>query len=154
LASIALDEYIVDLCQQLGNAAAAKQRGIALVIKAQPIQVGLETAVPLGLLLNELLSNCLKHAFPDNRPGTITVSLARTIDDTAELVVSDNGIGFPSNFDLTSSHFLGLKLVTALSTQLDGSLSLETKQGAYVRLSFRLADRNHAAGKARLASVT
>jgi PAS domain S-box-containing protein len=154
LASIALDEYIVDLCQQLGNAAAAKQRGIALVIKAQPIQVGLETAVPLGLLLNELLSNCLKHAFPDNRPGTITVSLARTVDDTAELAVSDNGIGFPSNFDLTSSHFLGLKLVTALSTQLDGSLSLETKQGAYVRLSFRLADRNHAAGKTRLASVT
>ncbi len=154
LASIALDEYIVDLCKQLGNAAAANQRGIALVTKVQSIQVGLETAVPLGLLLNELLSNCLKHAFPNNRPGTITVSLARTINGTAELIVSDNGIGFSSNFDLTSSHFLGLKLVTALSAQLDGSLSLETRQGASVRLSFRLADRNHAASKTSLASVT
>jgi PAS domain S-box-containing protein len=139
LASIKLDEYINDLCEQLDNAAAAGQRKIHLTTRTESIQVGLETAIPLGLLLNELISNCLKHAFPDNRPGTITISLAQTENNKVELKVSDDGIGFPPEFDLVSSHTLGLKLASALSAQLDGKLSLETEHGAHALIIFPLA---------------
>ncbi|HEX2531264.1 MAG TPA: PAS domain S-box protein [Burkholderiaceae bacterium] len=138
LSSIALDEYISDLCIRLGNAAAAGQHGIALVTDAEPVDVGLELAIPLGLILNELISNSLKHGFPADRPGRITVRLKRQGENTMLLTVSDDGVGLPPGFNLTSSRTLGLKLVTALTAQLDGDFSIETRKGAHASLTFHL----------------
>jgi PAS domain S-box-containing protein len=138
LSSIELDEYIRDLCQQLGSAAGAVQRGITLVTEVEPVQIGLETAVPLGLLLNELISNSLKHGFPDGQPGVITVRLARMGEDKVVLEVADNGVGFPAGLDVHASRSLGLKLVAMLSDQLRGEFVMESRNGAYASLIFRL----------------
>jgi len=125
LSSIALDAYVAELCEQLGGAASAAQRGIALRVEAAPAEVGLDVAVPVGLLLNELVSNSLKHAFPDGRHGSVVVRLAHAQDGTMYLSVRDDGVGLPAGFDRTSTKTLGLKLVSALSEQLRARFSIE-----------------------------
>jgi PAS domain S-box-containing protein len=153
LASIALDDYIADLCRQLGNAAGAPERGITLEASAQSVEVGLQTAVPLGLALNELLANSLRHGFPEGRRGNIRVKLARQGDEELTLCVADDGIGLPPGLDLASCKTLGLKLVHALASQLDGSFSLENRDGAVATLRFRLCgDRRRDVTPPRLAA--
>lgn len=143
LGTIRLDDYMRELCDQLGNAASARERGIAMALDAAPVEVGLDVAVPLGLLLNEIVSNSLKHAFPDGRHGTIRISLAPLAsapqrgDNTLQLVVRDDGIGLPPEAERTSRPTLGLKLAAALSEQLLASLTLENRDGACVSLTFR-----------------
>ncbi len=139
LSSIDLDSYISDLCRQLGNAADAQRRGIALVTEAEPVQVDVNTAVPLGLLLNELICNSLKHAFPDGRCGRIVVRLARESDTTMLLTVWDDGIGISATVTSTFSATLGLKLIAALTAQLNGKFSLEPLQGTLANLTFPLS---------------
>jgi PAS domain S-box-containing protein len=146
LSSIALDDYLGELCDQLARAASAAQRGIAMRVEAEPIEIGLDAAVPLGLLLNELVSNSLKHAFPEGRHGTIAVRIVRGEEDMVHVTVSDDGIGLPEGLDQTSSQTLGLKLIAALSDQLRGKFSLINRGGAHASLLFRLA-------KPRLAPV-
>jgi PAS domain S-box-containing protein len=128
LSSIALDAYITELCEQLAGAASAAQRGIAVRIEADAFEVGLDIAVPLGLLLNELVSNSLKHGFPEGRTGRILVRALREPGaggGTMRLTVADDGAGLPADFDRTFSHTLGLRLVSALSDQLRARFTLD-----------------------------
>lgn len=138
LSSIALNDYIADLCQQLGNAAGADKRGIALNAVAEPVDVGLQLAIPLGLALNELLANGLRHAFPDGRHGTITVSLEHQADGSLLLCVADDGIGMPPGMSPATTKSLGLKLVHALTTQLDARFQIQGGQGTRACLTFHL----------------
>jgi len=94
--------------------------------------------VPLGLLLNELVSNSLKHGFPDGRRGTIHVVLRRESAERVRLEVWDDGAGFRAGATEETSRSLGLRLVRTLSRQLDGELTLENRGGAYARISFGL----------------
>jgi PAS domain S-box-containing protein len=137
LSSIALDGYIAELCTQLGNGAAAAERGITLETQAEAMQIGLDMAVPLGLVLNELLSNCLKHAFPDGRRGRIVVRLEVQEGTLIGLSVTDDGVGLPAGFALGSARSLGLKLVAALARQLDGELTLVSQHGTVATLTLR-----------------
>jgi PAS domain S-box-containing protein len=127
LSSISLDDYITELCEQIAVAASAPQRGIAVRVEAAPVEIGLDVAVPLGLLLNELVSNSLKHGYPEGRHGEVLVRIVRGEGDTMCLTVGDDGIGLPANFDRTSTKTLGLKLVSALSDQLRAHFSLENR---------------------------
>lgn len=136
LSSIALDGYIGELCEQLAGAASAAPRGIAVRVEAAPVEVGLDVAVPLGLLLNELVSNSLKHAFPDGRRGAITVRLGPTDEGLLRLTVADDGVGLPADLAGTSARTLGLKLVAALSDQLHARFTLEDHGGAVATLVF------------------
>lgn len=140
LSSIALDGYIEDMCRQLGAFAAAIERGIELITDVEPIEIGLELAVPLGLILNELVSNSLKHGFPDGRSGQIRISLARIAPDrdTVRLKVEDNGIGLPADLDIQASPSLGLKLVTSLTAQIDGKFEIESRDDTCASLVFRI----------------
>jgi PAS domain S-box-containing protein len=133
LSSIALDGYIAELCARLGEAANAGARGIVIECQAEPVKIGLDMAVPLGLVLNELVSNCLKHAFPDGRRGHVVVQLVRT-GERLRLSVRDDGIGMALAQAGTFPRTLGLRLVTALSAQLDGEFSLETRDGTVASL--------------------
>jgi PAS domain S-box-containing protein len=140
LSSIALDEFLAELCSQLAHAASAAQRGIEVRVEAARREIGLELAVPLGLLLNELVSNSLKHGFPEGRHGHI---LVRAIpapeagnEDMMRLTVGDDGVGLPPGIDQTSPQTLGLKLVAALSGQLRARFSLENQNGAFATLLF------------------
>jgi len=143
LGTICLDDYVGELCDQLASAGAAARRGIAIVLEVAPVDVGLDLAVPLGLLLNELVSNSLKHAFPEGRRGTIRVTLALQAgeggdkaEETLRLTVHDDGIGLPPDVDRTTLPTLGLRLVSALSEQLHAKLVFENRDGACVTLIF------------------
>ncbi len=138
LSSIRLDSYVSELCEQLAGAASAQQRGIAVRVEALPLEVGLDVAVPLGLLLNELVTNCLKHAFPGGRRGTVRVRVERLAGDHVRLTVSDDGVGLPAAPDRTSQPTLGLKLVSALCDQLRASFTLGERDGVVATLEFRV----------------
>lgn len=141
LSSVAFAAYVTELCTQLGRAASSEQRGIALSTEVVQLQIGLDRAVPLGLLLNELISNSLKHAFPEGRGGRIVVRVEREDGGMVRLCVIDNGIGLPHGIDPATSHSLGLKLVAALSHQIAGSLTLESGDGTTACITFPLEDR-------------
>ncbi|WP_296949513.1 sensor histidine kinase [uncultured Massilia sp.] len=142
LSSIALDSYVGELCEQLAGTASAPQRGVAVRVEAAPAEVGLDVAAPLGLLLNELVWNCLNHAFPDGRGGSVRVRLEREDEGTMRLTVADDGVGLPATLDRTSSRTLGLKLIAALSEQLHARFTLDNAPdgpGAVATLVFPLS---------------
>jgi two-component sensor histidine kinase len=138
LSSIRLDGYVGELCEQLAGAASAAQHGITVQVEAEPLEVGLDVAVPLGLLLNELVTNSLKHGFPDGRRGHVRVGVARVADDTVRLTVSDDGVGLPPGMSRTSQQTLGLKLVSALSEQMRARFALDEDGGVVATLEFRV----------------
>jgi PAS domain S-box-containing protein len=129
LSSIVLDEYLTELCEQLAGASSAASRGIGVLVDATRVEIGLDLAVPLGLMVNELVSNSLKHAFPEGRRGQILVSAAREQGAAMRLSVEDDGVGLPDDFDRTSTRTLGLRLVHALGEQLRARFSIENRPG-------------------------
>jgi len=110
---------------------------IEVVVDAAPIVLNVDNAVPLGLLINELVSNSLKHAFPAGRKGTIRIILACAQDNAVELVVRDDGRGIPPELDWQNTGSLGLKLVRILASQLKGELEFKSGHGSEFRLKFR-----------------
>lgn len=138
LSSIPVRDYIVDLCRDLSMTTGASDRGVVISCDIAPIQMRLENAVPLGLLLNELVSNCLKHAFPDERKGTVNISLMLEDASNAVIRVADNGIGIAADFDIQSTTSLGLKLATTLAYQLDGEIEIIADNGMEVIIRFPL----------------
>ncbi len=135
LSSIDLRAYIESLTAHLVQSYAVKGR-VRLERDTQRVLLGIDAAVPCGLLLNELISNALKHAFPGERSGMVTVKLERVEDDQLRLVVSDNGIGLPADVEPSKSHSLGLRLVSALAEQLGGRLELSREGGTTFTVLF------------------
>ncbi len=112
---------------------------IKLKIEAEDIKFGIEQATPLGLLINELVSNSMKHAFPENRSGEIAIKIKKTGGDVVELVIGDNGIGLPEDFDWRNTGTLGFKLVTILAeNQLDGKINLNRDNGTRFTIRFKV----------------
>ena len=126
----------------------------------EEIFLGMDTAVPLGIIINELVSNSLKHAFPSGRKGEVRIKLCRTEENTENksisnsinnigakssvdkniqytLVVSDNGLGFPENVDFRNTNSLGLQLVNILVEQLEGTVELESCSGTKFKIWFK-----------------
>lgn len=89
-----------------------------------------------GLIVNELVSNCFKHAFPNNRNGTVSIALKKNEDYTYVLTVQDDGIGFSGNLDLDSVQSLGLKLVKYLARKLDGDIEIHNLSGMTTTITF------------------
>ena len=114
---------------------------ISLKTNIEDIVFGIDTAIPCGLVINELISNCLKHAFPEDRTGTITVIFNKNkIEDGLEynMVVSDNGIGIPEDLDIRKTKSLGLQLIiTLIEHQLRGMIELDRTKGTEFRIKFR-----------------
>jgi len=113
---------------------------VRVVQSYEPIIVPVKIAAPLGLILIELLTNAVKHAFPGGRYGTVSVSLHRVAEEII-LVVKDDGIGLPPEFDPAQSNSLGLSLVQGLSRQIQGSFQLERVEGSRGVVKFPLPDR-------------
>jgi len=103
------------------------------------VLLDISTAIPCGLIINELLSNAMKYAFPSGRKGEITVTMYRE-DGLILLTVSDNGAGFPEGIDFRETESLGLQLVNDLVEQLDGTIQLDTKAGTEFRITFRAGE--------------
>jgi len=139
LASIDFETYTTKLARTIFQSYGDSSGQVQLKIEAEDIKFGIDQATPLGLLINELVSNALKHAFPDNRSGEITIKLKKTDDDEIELFVGDTGIGLPEDFDWRNTDTLGFKLVNILAEgQLDGKINLERDDGTRFVIRFKL----------------
>lgn len=134
IGEIDFQEYIQSLTQNIKDTFGDKTKNITFIVEAVEIYFDIETAVPLGLICNELITNSMKHAFPDNKKGTILISISRTKSTTYELVISDNGIGKANS--VSSKKSLGLELVRLLTMQLKGTLVQETSSGTTYRIIF------------------
>jgi len=134
LENIDLREYIKDMVN--GLVQSYSSYNITVKIEADDIFLGVDTAVPCGLIINELVSNALKYAFPGKK-GEIKVGL-RGSDGTIHLIVADNGIGIPDTVDFRTTETLGLRLVTILAEdQLDGEITLIRDKGTAFHITFR-----------------
>jgi len=131
LASLSLADYLRDIFDGTIASYSADPGRIRFDLDAEDILLNLERAIPFGLLANELLSNSLKHGFPDGRKGKISVSIHR-VDGAVRMVIQDNGIGLPANFDAGSCKSMGLKLASSLAHQLGGALQFTSMQGCHV----------------------
>jgi PAS domain S-box-containing protein len=129
-------EYLNTLTANLLAAYGAKPTAVSLEVEREDILLGVDVAIPLGLVLNELISNALKHAFPDGQRGQIRVHLGRWDKDRYRLVVSDNGVGFPANLDFRNAPSLGLQLVCTLVDQLGGTIELIGAPGTTFNVTF------------------
>ncbi len=138
LAHINLKDYAQRLAHRLIHAL-TRTRGIGLELALQDMQVTIDQAVPCGLILNELISNALEHAFEEHQQGRIAVSVSLD-QGRARLMVSDDGKGVPADFDLSTSQSLGLQLVVRLARQLRGRVVLDSRpgQGASFSVEFPL----------------
>jgi two-component sensor histidine kinase len=105
------------------------------------VHLGLDTAIPLGFIVTELLSNCLKHAFPGDRHGKIILSVSHADDGRVALAVEDDGVGFPNDVDLQRPRSMGFELVRAFARQLGAEISVSKPSGARIEVRFP-ADAN------------
>ena len=135
-ASINFAEYIENLTSDLFQVYGMNAGNITLDLDIDEVSLNIDTAIPCGLIITELVSNALKYAFPNSRKGKITVVLNKGLDKSFTLIVKDNGVGFPVNFDFNSVKSLGLQLVKVLTNQLDGLLKINHGIGTEVIISF------------------
>jgi len=136
LSRIDFAEYIHNLASNLFQAYQVNSRSVKLNIKVAAAFLNIDTAVPCGLIINELVSNSLKYAFKNKNYGELTIQFERQDRDLFLLTVSDNGRGFPPNIDYKNSGSLGLRLVCSLVRQLRGNIELEPGSGTIFQISF------------------
>ena len=136
LARLDLARYIHTLSAQLVRSYRVDPQRITVQIQVEPVILDVDQAIPCGLILNELLSNAFKYAFPQNRTGAVHIALHADTAQQAALVVRDNGIGFPDAIDFRHTESLGLQLVAMLTEQLQGTIALERADGTTFTLTF------------------
>ncbi|HUJ90505.1 MAG TPA: PAS domain S-box protein [Syntrophorhabdales bacterium] len=137
LASVDMGEYTRSLVSDLRHSHIAEDSAVRLTVTIEDIPLGITEAIPCGLIINELVSNALKHAFPKGREGEITIQLLRRDTSQVTLTVSDNGIGFPERVNYRESPSLGLTLINSLVKQLDATLELDRSGGTTFTITFR-----------------
>ena len=137
LAKIEFNAYIRDMVTGLFQSYGISNDRIKLIFDVGDVSLGINSAIPCGLIINELVTNSLKYAFPDGRKGEIKIKV-HEIDNEIEVVISDNGIGIPENIDFRNTGTLGLKLVSILAErQLRGNVNLDRKTGTEFRIRFK-----------------
>jgi PAS domain S-box-containing protein len=148
LAAIDFHDYLSSLVAYLSQIYRSKEGRIDIYVQAKDINLEVDTAVTLGLIINELVSNALKHAFPNDHDGRVDIQLTRTQPNTCTLTVRDNGIGFvpdvverleKEGVRALHGNSLGIKLVDTLTQQIDGEIVIHSHNGAVFEISFPLA---------------
>jgi len=136
LAKIEFDDYIQKLTKHLFKSYAINPDKIGLKLELENISLSIDSTICCGMIINELVSNSLKYAFPANQQGVIKISAKTTPGDKKVLIVSDNGIGLPSQVCLQELDTLGLKLVRILAEQINAELEYDRTDGTKVTISF------------------
>ena len=134
LGSIDFAGYLSNLVSNLMVTYGADKRRIRVTVSADDLPLTINTAIPLGLIMNELVSNTLKYAFPDNRDGELSI-VGHAEGDTMQITVRDNGVGLPESLDWRYTESLGLHLVQMLTRQLKGSIDMSREGGTVFRLT-------------------
>ena len=137
LSRIDLSEYIQDLAVHLFQVYLVDPSQVRLETDFEKVSLDINSAIPCGLILNELISNALKHAFPDGRKGVVRIRLARAPGNSVELQVFDDGVGLPEGIDLRNPASFGFEIISLLVGQLEAEISLERKGGTTFILKFK-----------------
>jgi PAS domain S-box-containing protein len=132
--------FLENLVPTLVSAYGIDPGRITLFVNAAHVRLPINAAIPCGLVVNELIANALKHAFPGNRPGVIRVDIFNEPGDRVVLSVSDDGAGIPDEFDIAESTTLGLQLVTLLAEQLNANMTINRAKPTRIELRFRVSD--------------
>jgi PAS domain S-box-containing protein len=135
LSRVNLAEYIGKLAAGLSQSFLLNPR-VELEVDVEEAFLGVDTAIPCGLIVNELVTNAFKYAFPDNQPGKVLISLRSNADGVYNLTVNDNGVGLPSGLDVYQTETLGMQLITILAAQLGGKLDVELNGGTCFHIQF------------------
>lgn len=133
--SINMAVYVPELVNYLCDSFNTGRR-ILFNLQVDPIELDMVQAVPLGLILNEAITNAIKYAFPGERDGMIDVVLTEQSSENFLLIVADNGAGLPPGFDINNSHSLGMRLIRGLSEDIHAAFSIENNQGTIIRIAF------------------
>nr|WP_282731502.1 PAS domain S-box protein [Methanobacterium alcaliphilum] len=137
LSRIDMVDYIQNLVSDLFYSHRVDEDCIKMFLEIDDIEFNIETAIPCGLIINELVSNALKYAFPQDKCGQLIITLQTKADnDDYELIIQDNGVGLPADFDINKIDSLGLQLVYSLIKQLDGKIELEIDYGTVFKITF------------------
>lgn len=134
LGSIEMKDYLVNLSESILDSYGAEDR-VNIELAMEKLNVDIDTAVPLGLIINELLTNTLKYAFPDNKKGSVLIKLEKKAGTVLHLEVSDNGIGKSGT---TQGSGFGSQLISLLTRQLNGTMKEEVKNGTHIFFDFKL----------------
>lgn len=140
LARVDFSEYIRNLAAYLFRSYEVHAGAVALNVEAEDVLLGVDTAIPCGLIINELVSNSLKHAFPGGGGGSINIRLRPAGAERLTLTVADDGVGLPEGFDVRATPSLGLQLVNTLARQLGGDVLVGGCAGAEFSITFRKGD--------------
>lgn len=135
ISTINMPNYIKELVEYLRESFSLGQR-IRFELKIDPLELDVAQAVPLGLILNESITNSIKYAFPEDRTGMIYITLEATSEDKYLLTIADNGIGFDANISSKKINSFGLSLIRGLSDDLDANFSMENKNGTILKIEF------------------
>jgi PAS domain S-box-containing protein len=136
LALVHIGDYARRLAGDLLRAQSVQPEHIRLTLEADDVWLSAEKAMPCGLILNELLTNCAKHAFPAGRAGEIRLIVQADAEAQVALSVCDNGVGFPEGLDFRNTASLGMQLACLLTEQLGGTIALERRHGTAVTIRF------------------
>ena len=129
LNQVDFSQYVPSLVETLFSTYRNEDQHVSLCIEVEDLMLDLDRAIPCGLMINELVANSLKYAFPTGQAGEISIHLRLKDNELVELVVADDGIGLPVEFDIKNSNTLGLQLIHILTRQLSGSLSVRKGEG-------------------------
>jgi two-component sensor histidine kinase len=137
---IDLAAYIKSLSQELLQSSRLNSGNIHITTQADgEVSVNIDKAIPCGLVMNELITNAFKHAFPDNRSGNLKIIIRKTRDAEIEIFVHDNGLGLPDAFDVNNPKTMGMDLVNGLvKNQLGGQIKVKRDNGTEFRIIFPL----------------
>ena len=136
LSEIDCSVYVRELATQLFRSYGVNPGRVKLLIEIDNVAMNMDTAVPCGLILNEVISNSLKYAFPDGQVGEIHVQLDRTAQNDYRLLVRDNGQGLPEGISLSTARTLGWRLIRTLADQLGARIDVRSDGGTAVELTF------------------
>ncbi len=140
LAGVACRDYLGKLVRSLSRAYGTRARAVRVVVDADDASLDADHAIPVGLIVSELVTNAMKYAFPEDRGGEIRIAVQRDGEEELELVVGDDGVGLPETIDLQSTATLGLRLVRGLAEeQLGATLGIHRTGGTRFTIRFRQA---------------
>lgn len=136
LAKIDFEDYTRTLIQQISQSYTDTARRVKFIVYPCKMFLPINTAIPCGLIINELVTNSLKHAFPESKSGEIDINCKGDADGRLTLIVRDNGVGLPANVDMRSLDTLGLNLVKNLANQMEASCEVRSDNGLEYRFVF------------------
>lgn len=136
LSKVAVKPYVQELCDYLFSSLKGSLKNIEIDVDIPEISLSIDTIIPLGIIINETVTNAIKYAFPNENAGAITIKLKKGSGKKFILTINDNGVGFPEISNLKNSKSLGLRLIYNLTRQLKGTISKTNNKGTSYKIEF------------------